>query len=98
MHNAAGAYDLAAIGFNDGLVSQADAEDGDGAAPAPDEWDRDAGFSWCAGAGGDHDGFRCERIDILDGDGVVSFDAHVLSKLAQVLNDIEGEGIVVVEN
>jgi hypothetical protein len=98
VHEAVGADDVAAIDLADGLVAEAYAEDGCGGAEFADEVEGDAGFVGSAGAGGDADFFWGEFFDVIDGEGVVAEDFHVGTELAEVLDEVVGEGVVVIED
>ncbi len=58
-----GANHVAAEGFADGLVSQADAQHWNFAGEVADESDADAGFVRGAGAGRDDNPFRMHGLD-----------------------------------
>ena len=90
--------DLAAEGGSDGLMTEADAENGRFARHALDERHEDAGFLRRAGAGRKQDSFGMERLDLVDGKLVVAANDHLRAEFTEVLNEVVGEGIVVVEN
>src|SRR6185369_10545450 len=82
----------------DGLMAEADAEDRGGLVKAMDEGEGDAGAVRSSRAGGDHDTFGGEARDLLHGDPVVADHPHGRAQLTQILDQVVGEGIVVVEN
>src|SRR3954465_8989361 len=59
VHQVRRSYDFAAERLTDGLMSEADAEDGDFSCHDANEFDADAGFAWSAGARRDDDLGRC---------------------------------------
>ena len=98
MHHSVIHHDLAAVGLPDALVPEADAHDRQLAGEVLDDIDRQAGLARGAGAGGYEDALRFVGLDLLEGDLVVSMHQHVGLQLAQVLDEIECERIVVVED
>ena len=98
VHHALGAHHLSAEGLSDRLVTEADAEDRDASGEAPDQLDRDAGVLRRAWAGRDDDRARRERLDLGHADLVVANHLDVFAELGEVLHQIEGEGIVVVDH
>src|SRR5918992_4943398 len=98
VHNPLRPHHLAAEGLADRLVSETHAEDRDAAGEALDRCEGDAGLVRRARTGRDHDVRGRERTDFLDGELVVAKHAHLGAKLAQVLNEVEGKRIVVVDH
>ena len=90
---------VAAEGLPDGLVSEADAEQrdagGDGGA---DQRHRDAGFGGRAGTGRDDDRPRCQGHRLVHGQGVVPVHHRRHAKFTDILDDVVGEAVVVVED
>jgi hypothetical protein len=92
------AEDARAEGFADGLVTETDAEEGNRFVRA-NQVDDAAGAGRRAGTGGDDDGPRlrgdqCSRIE-----GVVANDVQRLAgETLELLNQIPGEGIVIVDD
>jgi len=62
-----------------------------------DEFDGDTGFFGRARAGGDDDAIGLAADDVVDGDFVVAMDFDLATELAEVLGEVVGEGVVVVE-
>src|SRR5689334_19676028 len=85
------ANDFAAIRLADRLMPEANAEDGDAAAPAADRVDGDAGFFRRAGSGRKNDRRWCELADLVDRNGVVALHNDVRAKLAEVLDEVVRE-------
>ncbi len=98
VHEAVGPDDVSSEVLADGLVAEADAEDGDLAGEGFDHGDGDAGFGGRAGAGGDEHAFGLEGDGFFYGDLVVSEDALLDAESTEVLDEVEGEGIVVVDD
>ena len=67
MHEVGSANDFAAEGRAQGLVPQADAEDGYFAAEVTDEFDADAGFLRSTRARGNHDASGMHGVNFGDG-------------------------------
>lgn len=85
-----GMDDGAAEGFNDGLVAEADAEEGDFAGEAEDGVDGYAGGAGVTGAGGNDDVRGRQGFDFLERDGVVPDDFDVGIDLTdQLINIID---------
>ena len=80
-------------------MAEADAEDGEFWAEVADDVVADAAFAGSAGAGGDDDVSRLQVLDLLDGDFVVAEDFDCLpgADFAQLLDEVVGEGIVIVD-
>jgi hypothetical protein len=79
------------------LVAEANAENWNFPGEALDEWNADASFRWRARAGGDYDAFGLELFNFIESDLVIAADFKLLPHLAEVLRQVVGEGIVVVE-
>src|SRR5579859_6410981 len=63
-----------------------------------DKLDADAGLLWRARAGGDHDPFRLHPLDFRDGHLVVSTQLDLLPHFPEILHQVVGERVVVVED
>jgi hypothetical protein len=81
----------------DGLMAEADAQDWKFSGETLDEFDGDAGFFGCARTGGDDDAVGLAADDVVNADFVVSMDFDVAAKFAEILGEVIGEGVVVVE-
>ena len=97
VHQLFGADDAAAEGFADGLVAEAHAQNRQPAREMPYRLHRHARFFGRAGAGADHEILRREGGDFFKGDAVVAAYQHFLSEFAEVLDDVVGEAVVVVD-
>ena len=98
VHDPGGPRHLRAIGLADALMAQADAHDGKGRPEAADEVGADAGLVRGSRTGGDDDSPRTGRRHLVDRDGVVSSHDHLCPQLAEILHQVVGEGVVVVDD
>ena len=79
-------------------MAEADSQRGYRFSPAADSGHCYARLGRGAGPGRDHHSRDAHRSDFIDCDLVVAPDDRTLTKLAQVLDEVVGEGIVVVED
>jgi hypothetical protein len=98
VHDLLGMDDVAAEGVTDALMAKADTEDRIAAGELHDRLDRDAGFPRGAGARRNHDLVRRQALDVFDRDLVVTHDRHVRSQFAEILHQVVGERIVIVDH
>ncbi len=102
VHELGGADDLATEGCSDGLMAEADAEDGNFAGHALDQRDENACVLRRARAGRKQDAIWIESLDLVDGKLIVAANQNVVAvvaaEFAEVLDEVVGEGIVVVED
>ena len=98
MHHALGANDAAAERLPDRLMAQANAEQRNLAGEAPDQWHRDSRFGGRARAWRNDDVLRTERLDFVERDRIVADDLDRRAELTQVLDQVPGEAVVVVEH
>ena len=98
VHETVGAHDVAAEVVADGLVAEADAEDGFLTGEGLDHVERHARLGGRAGAGRDEHavGVKGERLGRRD--LVVAEDALLHAQLAEVLDQVEGKGVVIVDD
>src|SRR4051812_13721851 len=88
-----------AEGLDHRLVAEADAEDRrPGFAEGLDRRAGDTGLGRRAGAGRDDQPVRLARQQLCDRRLVVAHDFHLRPQLAQVLDEVVGEGVVVVDH
>jgi len=81
----------------DDLVA-ANAEEGDARrGGGPGQGQADPGGGGVAGAGGEDDHLRLHRDHVLDLQGIVPLDDDIRAKLAQVVDEVPGEAVVVVD-
>jgi hypothetical protein len=81
----------------DSLMAETHTQNWKFSSEALDEFDGDAGFFGCAGAGGDDDAFGFAADDVVHGDFIVAVDFDVAAEFAEILGEVVGEGVVVVE-
>ncbi len=89
--------DLPAEGLGDGLVSEADAQDRDLARETFDRRKGDARRIGVARARPEDDRGGLHRLDLVERGGVVLDDLHVRAQHPQFLDDVVGEGVVVID-
>src|SRR4051794_23091552 len=93
------ADDGAAEGLGERLVAQADAERRDAGLGKPlDDLEADARLVRGARAGRDDDAVGPSLEQLVDVRGVVAHDVELAPQLAQVLDEVVGEGVVVVDD
>ena len=98
VHQLLRAHDPAAERRADGLVPEADTEDGQLAGEVADRLDRNAGLRGRARAGGNHEAIGLARRDAFDGDFVIAKHFHLGAQFTEVLHQVEGEAVVVVDH
>ncbi len=98
MHQALGADDVTTINLADALVAEADAEDGGGGSQGLDDGAGNSRFIGRAGSGGNADAAGLERLDLREIHRVVANDFHFRPQLAEVLHEVVGEGVVVIDD
>src|SRR5580704_14888729 len=92
-----GADDSPAKGRANGLMSEAHAQNREFPGEAFDQFHGNARFLRRARPGRDHNFFRLAPRDFFDGDFVVAVDFDVATELAEILREVVGKRIVVVE-
>src|SRR5690606_14164707 len=98
VHDAPGANDTATEGGADGLVAEADTEQRDAAGEMFYRGDGNTRLIGRAGAGRNHDVARRHGFDAGEVDLVVADHAHLGPQFPEVLHEVPGEGIVVVDH
>src|SRR3979409_2690109 len=98
VHDFARMHDLAAESLADRLMTEAHAQYRDLACKLAYGSQRDPRFSGSAGPRGNDDTCRFHRSDVRRPDLVVAKHLDVCAQLAQILHQIPGEGIVVVDH
>ena len=94
----AGAHDLAAEDLTDGLVTKADTEERRvGFGRRFGEGKADACLVGIARAGGEDDGFGFQAHGLLNIQRIVAVNLAFGAKLAQKMNEVEGETVVIVD-
>jgi hypothetical protein len=98
MHQFLGVHDLAAEGFADRLVAEADAEQRNLAGEFTNRCQRNTCLRRGAGAGGNHQIVGIEPRHFGNGDGVVAVNLNILTQLAEILDEVVGEAVVIVDH
>ena len=98
MHHLPRAHDFPAERLADRLVPEANAEQGYLAGKLADQRERDTRLVWCAWPRRQDHPLRFHGHGLGDGNFIVAKHAHVLAKLAQVLHEVVGKRIVVVDH
>jgi hypothetical protein len=78
-------------------MAEAHTKDGNFAGHAANEVDGDAGFLWRAGTGREDDAVGIEGFDFFRSEFVVTADFDVGAEFAHVLDEVPGEGVIVIE-
>lgn len=91
MHQAICPHDIAAEDMTDGLMTKADAEQGDAFAKTFDDRATDASFLRGAGAGRDADVVWFELFDFFQRHLVIAANLHDCPHLAEILHEVVGE-------
>src|SRR5271157_3901648 len=98
VHQRACADHLPAEGLADGLVAEAHAQHGHAPGKMPDQFDADSGVLRRARAGRDNDAVGMKFFNLADGDLVIAPHHYLFSQFAQVLDQVVGERVVVVQD
>jgi hypothetical protein len=97
VHRDARAHDASAKNLADALMAQAHAEDRQATSEMPDQVHGDPGLIGSARAWRDHQDVGCQIGNRLDRHCIVALDPHGLAELTEILREVPGEGIVVVQ-
>ncbi len=98
VHKMRGANDVAAECRADGLVPEANAENGHFAGEVPNQINTDARLLRRAGAGGNHDAPGSHFLELGDGDLIIAANFNLGAQFSEILNQVVGKRVVVVEN
>ena len=98
VHQAIRAHHVAAEDFAHALMSQTNAEDGPGGGKLADHGTADTRFRWRARSRRDADAFRIQGRDFFQSNGVVPLYQQSRAQLAEVLDEVVGEGVVVIDD
>ena len=79
-------------------VAQADAQNRLLAGEVLEHCHRNARLCRRFRAGRDADAVRVQRFDLFERDFIIAVDPHVFAQLAEILHDVVGEGVVVVDH
>ncbi len=97
MEDLVAAHDPAAKGLADRLVAEADSQDRQVLGSLADQLEADAGARRVAGARRKDDRVGAEAERLLGRHLVVAHDARLGAELAQVMHQVPGEAVVVVD-
>jgi hypothetical protein len=97
VHEVAGADDATSEGLADGLMTEAYAQHWNPSREVANQFDADAGLAGRAGSGRNDNAFWTHRFYLLHRDLVVAADFNFLTQFADVLDQVVGKGIVVIE-
>jgi hypothetical protein len=98
VHQASSPNDPAAERRADALMAETDAKDRDLSCKPQDEVAADAGFFWGLRSRRDHNLIWSQLRKFIEGHLVIPEDPGTFAKLAQVLDQIIGEGVIVVDH
>ena len=98
VHEFAGSDDITAKDLADTLVTEANPEEGNVFSKFPNYIATDSGFSRGAGTGGNTDLRRRFFADFIERDLVVSMHLHLRAQFSEVLDEVVGERVVVVDD
>ncbi|VAU69152.1 Uncharacterised protein [Klebsiella pneumoniae] len=96
MHDFRGTDNGGAKDLRNGLVTQADAQNRQFARIVLDYRQRDAGLRRGTRPGRNHDFLRCQRVNVIQRDLIVTADNHLCPQLAKILVEVPGKGIIVI--
>lgn len=98
VHDALRPDHLSAEDFSNALVAETDPEKGDFAAEFPDHFIGNSRFLGRAGPRRDDDLSGLQATNLLGRDFIISIHDGVGSELAKVLNQVIGEGVVIIND
>ena len=98
VHHVLRAADAPAEGLPDRLVAKAYAEDRYLPGEALNQRHANAGLVRRAGTRRDDDRLRFPRRDFCERNRIVAMDVHIRTELAQILDEVVGEAVVVVDH
>src|SRR6266850_5916454 len=98
MHQPFSSNDITAKCYSQRLMAEADAQKWKTPAKMPDGLDRHARFYRCAGSRRNDDAAGLQRFDLIDRNFVVAEYPNVFTQLPEVLHQVIGEGVIVVDH
>lgn len=98
MHQAGRAHDLSAVDLADGLVSETDAKNRTDTGEGLDDVAGHASLGRRAGTRRDHHAVGLQREGLLDRNLVVAKDTLFHAQLAEILDQVERERVIVVDD
>jgi hypothetical protein len=98
VHQLPGPYHFSAERFAQGLMSEADSKHRNLAGEVTKQFDADPRFMRSAWPWGDHDAVGVESLDLVNAQLVVAANVDFGAQFAEILHQVVGERVVVVEN
>src|SRR6266700_5579528 len=98
VHEIRRTYDLASERGPEGLVAEAHSQDRQFAGEVPKNIHADPGFLGCARARGNKNARGSNRLNVAHRNLVVPANHHLGTQFTQILNEVIGERVVVVED
>jgi hypothetical protein len=98
VHQLRCSHNIAAIDLSDALVAETHAKDRNASSEGRDYLVGKASVFGATRAGADEHTVGGEFFDLLNGERVASANERIGAKLAQVLDEVEDERVVVIEN
>jgi len=98
VHETLGTHHFAAENVAHALVAEANPEGGRGRAEGLDDVVGQSGFARRTGTGGDEDPGRFEGANLVQGDFVVAANLHLHAQFAEVLDEVVGKAVVIVDD
>ena len=93
-----GANDIATKGLADSLMPQADAKDGHFARHVANQRHQNPRLTGCTGAGREQNAVGAQRLHLFYRQLIVAANLHLGAQFSQVLHEVVGKRIVVVEH
>ena len=82
----------------DTLMSQTNTKNGNLATKLPDDFHGNTSLIRCTGAGGNDDACRVFMTNLIDTDFIIAVNFNFLSKFAEVLHNVVGERIIIINH
>lgn len=98
MHDARGANDPATKSLADALMTETYAQNGHAARHFCHQVETNTGFVWRAWPGGNQDARGRHGANLTHGQGVVPDRFYFGSQLSEVLDQVPGEGVIIVDH
>ena len=97
MQDLRGEHDDSAKGLRDCLMPEADSEQRHASGKMLDRFEGDAGAVRRAWTWRDHNLLRTLRFDLCNGQLIVAIDLNISSKLTEILHEVVGKRVVVID-
>src|ERR1019366_8990419 len=98
VHEGGGTNNFAAEGRANRLMAEAHAQQRHAPCEMADQFDADASFLRGARAGRDHDAIGTKLLNPANRDLVITAHHYLLTQFAEVLHQVVGEGVVIIQN